>query len=1531
MWAHVTIKTILFLLLLCHPALAEHPKGITASGLGTNVLPDDALNPTRYVIFGGTRSGNNLFHSFEAFNLDSNQKCIFNDEGIQNTISRVTGTKYSWINGTITSQANNFYFLNPNGIIFGEKAQLDVNGSFYASTAHYIRSENNITFDMNTDEASLWTSDPYSFGFIQKGNSIKINKSDQLKPSIRVANDNTLAFIGGDFEMNGNRIGPKEKNVNITITISSIQSPGEILINGQYAENNVGLKKGNVSIIDSDIDVSGQNSGCIYIRSGEFFIQNSHLKASTKDVNDGIIHINSDTVKMASTEIFSEIYRIFSMDDSSQPITGPSIHIVSNGEIEIKDCRIITSTSSFFDNVPYLHAGEVIINGQSIDLIETQIESVSEMAGNAGEIQLKATKNIQFIHSSIVTDTNAADAGNVHLNAESILFLNGSGINSTTKGYGKGGEIFLHAEKIIQLSGLSSSGIESSLESYTIEQNGHAGNIYIETKDLMLSDGGKLVVSTMGMGQGGTIDIVASRKISIFGENQYSNSKYSISSGIFSRSTYPEPDAGDAGQVFLETNQLSLFSKGKISTTSLGPGDAGNMIINANSLSLNNHALISSESLARDKGGAAGRINISANDSIVIQNNSALTTEAINTIKTDKSSDNGRIEITTKKRLQLTNGDITTSVHGGSGHGGDIEISAKGVLMNRGKIIANAYEGDGGNIHIISEVFIQSVDSLVDASSEKGIDGIIEIESPDTDPESGLVALTSEFLDVSQWLNNSCEKRSLENISRLIVRGKDALPTKPEDLHSSPVISFKDLQIKQHDLGPVIKKAEIYYQNGDFESAAKVWFNAEKHLDEKYFLISVAYLAQALRSVGFHYKALKLFKKALPVAEKSTSSSDRIIFFNTYGDLMLSLNEIPDAIKFLKIALKQAKIDKNPTMMASVMNNIANVVIVDNDIQTGIQIYDNALALLSKSDNLTLKSKIYLNLAFVISLAGTYEDATAAFNDALTAIQQLPNNHDKAFNCISLSQTGLLIDRFFSEKNSQINLSYRLLKTAQRIGETINNNKIISLASGYVAKILEESGLYEQALQKTRYAIFTAEQNKYDEILYKWHWQAGKLFNIMDKKKQAIDSYRRAILILSDIREELFSGTRLKVDIFDIEIKPVYLELSKIYLDQADIESCSKEKEKNILLARNVMEDLKSAELSDYFEDECVFTKRKSSTNSLNRTPEGVALLYPIALPERLTIIIILPNTITHYNINIRYEELNKLVRNYRKYIQKRSSNEFLEISQKLHHLLIHSVEKDLIAANIHTLLVAPDGVLRLIPFASLHDEKQFLIEKYAIVTIPAISLIDTDPPHKQKTKILVAGLSSSVQDFSSLPAVRDELKEVKRIMNGQTLFLNEAFTVSNIQNEFRNNNYDIVHFATHGVFGGTGKNSFLLTYDSQLDMNILEDIISINKYRNHQVDMLTLSACQTALGNERAALGLAGVAVKAGVRSAVATLWYVDDQATSLAVRELYRQLKKNMTTAKALQNAQKMLISKRKYWHPIYWAPFLLIGNWH
>jgi filamentous hemagglutinin family protein len=1558
----------------------------------------------------GKISGNNLYHSFERFNINENETATFTGpEHIDNVISRVSGMEQSIINGTLLSEIPdaNFYLLNPAGVFFGENAMLDIKGAFHASTADYLVMRNNDIVNCQESDILFSIAAPEAFGFFDDSSgSIEISNNGFLEGNT----GQSLSFIGGDILIKESYVFVSEGRINI----ASSQSSGEIRLIESGFEIKDNLQRGSINISDfSILDVSGGGSGDIFIWGGNFFLKDSSLWAYTEGLDNG--GITSIDINMMDVSENAEIRSEFSMLPEMPDLKGGDIFINAIESVNLfNGSGIVSSTDG--GNAGYIH-----IKAKNVTVNMSNIESRTMNIGNAGNISIEAIEDIRFSDdSTILSDTiGAGNAGNIDLKAQNILLLNASGLGNQTSSSGNGGKISIHADQSFQLIGTNGLGYASDLTTFSngtgnagqvvidspmilikdggriyssaenkgdggkiilnstdgiielqgvnphgenvdgfnscissqSEQTGKAGDIYLTSRHLNIQEGAYISNNSSGDGESGIIHIKSSSlqingKASVINhdyylqsqldfENNQMESKKKELSGIYSRAEYQDFSDKSGGKIDISSENLTLFDNGTITTSSTGKRDAGDIDIKTNRLKMDTMSSIASESLAKEYGGAAGRINVQSNDSIVIQNNSALTTEAVNTISTDKSLDNGKIEIETKNRLLLANGKITTSVQGGSGHGGDIEIAAKDVAMNHSIIKANAYEGDGGNIHIVSEVFIQSQDSIVEASSEKGIDGIIEIESPDTDPSSGLVSLSSNFLDASQWMKSSCDKRSSENISRLIVRGKDAAPAKPDDLHSSPAIVFKDLHLKQPDIKHEIAKAETCYQKGDFESAAKIWFDAEKKLKKhtKNYLTTVTYLIQALQSIGFHHKALALSKKVLPVAEKSKKSPERILFYNSYGDLLLSLNELPDAIKYLKIALNDAKESKNKAIMASVMNHIANAVIVDGDINTGIQIYDNALIFLSKSDKTALKAKIYLNLAYVISMIGTYEESITAFNDALAVIQSLPDNHDKAFDLNSLSKIGLLIDKFFPKKSTQSKTSYRLLASAQVIGEKNNDLKMISMSSGNAANILEKSGQYEKALKKIRYAIFIAEQANNAEIAYKWHWQAGRLFKKMGNESQAIVSYKKAISLLSSIREELFSGIRLKMDIFQVDIKPVYLGLAEIYLDQADRESHPQKKEQKVLLAREVMESLKNAELADYFEDECVGGKQKNQSNALTRTPEGVALLYPIALPDRLTILITLPDALKHYNVDIAYSELNKMVRSYRKYIQVRSSNQFLGVSQKLYQLLIRPVENDLLAANIHTLLVAPDGVLRLVPFSSLHDNKSFLIEKYAIVTIPAVNMTDTNPStySKENMKTLVVGLSDAVQDFSALPSINEELRDIKKIMNGKKMYKNTDYTIANVQNEFKTNDYNIVHFATHGVFGGTGKNSFLLTYESQLDMNKLEDLMSLGKYRNHQVDMLTLSACQTALGNERAALGLAGVAVKAGVKSAVATLWYVDDQATSLAIRELYRQLKKdNMTKAKALQNAQKKLLSMHRYWHPIYWAPFLLIGSW-
>jgi CHAT domain-containing protein len=186
------------------------------------------------------------------------------------------------------------------------------------------------------------------------------------------------------------------------------------------------------------------------------------------------------------------------------------------------------------------------------------------------------------------------------------------------------------------------------------------------------------------------------------------------------------------------------------------------------------------------------------------------------------------------------------------------------------------------------------------------------------------------------------------------------------------------------------------------------------------------------------------------------------------------------------------------------------------------------------------------------------------------------------------------------------------------------------------------------------------------------------------------------------------------------------------------------------------------------------------------------------------------------------------------------------------------------------------------------------------------------------------------VQGFAPLPFVADELQSVQKLYGG-TVRQDQQFTVPTMEKDLGDTPYQIVHIASHGQFDSDVNKTFLLTYDGKLGMNKLEQILGLSKFRTDAVELLTLSACETAAGDDRAALGLAGVAIKAGARSALATLWTVNDPASAELVSTFYRELQDPaVSKAKALQQAQLGLLKDARYRHPSYWSAFLLIGNW-
>jgi len=311
----------------------------------------------------------------------------------------------------------------------------------------------------------------------------------------------------------------------------------------------------------------------------------------------------------------------------------------------------------------------------------------------------------------------------------------------------------------------------------------------------------------------------------------------------------------------------------------------------------------------------------------------------------------------------------------------------------------------------------------------------------------------------------------------------------------------------------------------------------------------------------------------------------------------------------------------------------------------------------------------------------------------------------------------------------------------------------------------------------------------------------------------------------------------------------------------------------------------------------------------------------------------------------------------------------------------------DVIAGeHLQSLVVVPAGALRLVPIAALHDGQHYAIEKMAISIVTGMRMTNTTAPMRRTPVTLLAGvalpgpvvekmmhlavtpapdnlsvragLARTIQTRAwrthpetapsqrtadgpqraleamraslALPGVKIEIAALGNILQGKTL-LDEGFTVDQFQHAMQTSDYRIVHVASHGVFGDSAESSFIMAFDDVLSLNSLESLLRSEKFQSHPIELLGLSACQTAEGNDRAPLGISGAAIKARARSVLGTLWPIADDAAQSVMQTFYTEITQHgQTKTEALRQAQLALLRQADFSHPFYWAPFVLIGNW-
>lgn len=727
-------------------------------------------------------------------------------------------------------------------------------------------------------------------------------------------------------------------------------------------------------------------------------------------------------------------------------------------------------------------------------------------------------------------------------------------------------------------------------------------------------------------------------------------------------------------------------------------------------------------------------------------------------------------------------------------------------------------------------------------------------------------------------------------------------------------------------------------------SAVESWKEALKGIDPYQdagrYAETLLRLAEAYRECGHHRQAAALLADYMPKIDAKAHPFEKTLLLVRQAEMYLSVGDVNAAHQALDHAKATANNAKSSHATASVLNCAGNLFAAEDDRQKAKFAYREALKTIERAaarggepsePSLQLKATILINLLQLD--AGSNVESLC--NDILKAVNALPDNSAKADHLISAGVT-LLEKRAAQEavelSDIEISTAEGALQEAVRIALRDADAARLCCACGYLGQLREISGRETDAFQWTRRALFHSQQVDSPHLHYLWQWQLGRLLASNGDTKAALNAYQEAVDTLTPIRWKVSQISRGSQNRFYDKVRPVYLELAELLLTEAETEKDRDERRKMLLRARNAMETLKSAELQDFFDDECVAaTERSEGAVLFESSPPGTAILYPIPFKNRLSILLTLPDGLEHFQVEVGEDRLSSYAHRYRRKLQNPLSFGHKRTAKWLYDYLIKPVEGKLAEQEVDTLVIAPDGALRLIPFSALHDGERFLIEKYAIVTIPGVQMTITGKSDIAGNNTLINGLSVAREDYPPLPAVPKEVRRVQEITNGKVLE-DDAYTLGNLTTEFRSTEYGIVHMATHGNFGSSASESYLLTYDQRLTMDRLENLVGYGRFREKAVDLLTLSACQTAQGDERAALGLAGVAVKAGVRSAVATLWQVNDEATYQLIAEFYRQLKENpgISKAKALQSAQIHLIREPEYAHPPLWSPYLLIGNW-
>ncbi len=821
--------------------------------------------------------------------------------------------------------------------------------------------------------------------------------------------------------------------------MAGVASAGEAILNPGTGKTSESLdvssfeKMGNITSDHSLISVSGEGAGNIFIRGGEFLLDNySSVEADTGDEDAGIIDIRANMLLLNhESSIFS---------DARGKGRGGSIILDIAESVNISDfSKVFANAAGYGSDAG--DAGTVLIETKKLSLSDGgAISSQTYGGGKGGSVTLRAGESASIsgdrsivFANALGKDPDAGHGGTILIETNRLSLSDKAVISSETyDGGGRGGNITIsgyNGEFAESVDVFDSGRIYGGAIDGEVENAGHGGDIEIKAGNISLTDGGIIGSESAGTGKGGDVRIIASESVRFSGEGEYGPSK------VYTSALSEDENAGDAGDILVRSGNILFQNSGGVTASTKGPGSAGIIELKAARLDMDRGS-VSSASESGGKGGDAGRIDIIAEEAARLENHSSITTEtagqgnagdiSLKTCRLELDSDSsvssesashsdnagnagtitidscdlilennssvtteaqgaggGKIFVKAENRLYLFDSDITSSVKQGEGRGGDVTVGsllpegkkegAKFVILNQGNITANADIGDGGAIFIITDNYIKSEDSKVTATSRRGNDGTVRIEAPDMDVSSGLVVLPDNYIDAARWIKKPCSARAGEKASRFVVKGRDAASTSSDDLQPGLRFWFG----KTESGGDSERKGylESLKDNSGKDNSGELISKGEEYFQK-----------------GDYGHAARTWERAItiPDAKKETGTYlDTVVHL---AGAYQALGYHDRALKVLDSALPIAEKSKDQYHNAQFFSSLGDIHLSLGNSDMADKYLAKGLEQARLAENPRVLTAVMTDVGNLLAADGDYEGATAAYTECLNIADQLKEN-----------------------------------------------------------------------------------------------------------------------------------------------------------------------------------------------------------------------------------------------------------------------------------------------------------------------------------------------------------------------------------------------------------------------------------------------------------------------------------------------------------------------------------------------------------